>query len=174
MADTTADTTTDDAPAAAFDRAAVEAFLIHEAGLLDDRRFDEWRDLFEEDGYYWVPLHPDQKNPEDEVSLFFDDRNTMASRFARLAHPRIHAQSPPTRALRMVGNVRLADTDAPAGCCDTVSNLIMADYRQGEQRVFAGKVRHRLRRTGDGFSIVWKKVELINADDVFELIAVPF
>ncbi len=43
----------------------VETFLIHEAGLLDDRRFEDWADLFTEDGYYWRPqpstrkiLHP--------------------------------------------------------------------------------------------------------------------
>ncbi len=55
-----------------------------------------------------------------------------------------------------------------------VSNLIMADYRQGEQRVFAAKLRHRMRRDGDGFRMVWKKVELVNADGVFDLIAVRF
>jgi hypothetical protein len=49
----------------------------------------------------------------------------------------------------------------------------MADYRMRVQRVFAGKVQHRLRSSGDGFRIVWKRVDLINCDDSFELIAAP-
>lgn len=169
-----AETTVKEAPAAAFDKAEIEAFLVHEADLLDDRRFDEWQQLFEEDGYYWVPLRPGQENPHDEVSLFFDDRKTMATRFARLAHPRIHAQSPPTRTCRIVGNIRIEDTDAPSDHCIVASKLVLVDYRQGDQRLFAGRVRHRLRRTADGFRIAWKKVELINCDDVFGVLAIPF
>jgi hypothetical protein len=36
-------------------------------------------------------------------------------------------------------------------------------------------VHHRLRATGDegGYRIVWKRVDLINCDDSFELIAAP-
>ena len=51
----------------------VEKFLINEAGLLDDRRFEDWTDLFEEDGYYWAPATIDQEDPASGVSLFFDD-----------------------------------------------------------------------------------------------------
>jgi 3-phenylpropionate/cinnamic acid dioxygenase small subunit len=162
-----------EAPATAVDMAEIEAFLVHEADLLDERRFDEWRDLFDEDGYYWVPLHPGQENPEDEVSLFYDDRKTMETRFARLNHPRIHAQSPPTRTCRIVGNARIEDDTGTDGLT-VASKMILVDYRQGEQRLFAGKVRHRLRRTANGFRIAWKKVELINCDDVLGVIAIPF
>ncbi len=169
-----AETTAPDAPATVFGKAEIEAFLIHEADLLDERRFDEWRDLFDEDGYYWVPLSPGQENPDDEVSLFYDDRKTMETRFARLAHPRIHAQSPPTRTCRIVGNFRIENGDTEPGCCIVVSKLILVDYRQGDQRLFAAKVRHKLRRAGAGFRIAWKKVELINCDDVFGVIAIPF
>jgi len=162
------------ASSATFDRAEVEAFLTREADLLDERRFDEWQELFDEDGYYWVPLRPGQESPEDEVSLFYDDRKTMETRFARLAHPRIHAQSPPTRTCRIVGNFRIEDENAEPGTCLVVSKLILVDYRQGEQRLFAARVRHKLRRAGTGFRIAWKKVELINCDDVFGVVAIPF
>jgi len=170
-----AETTAPDATAA-FDRAEIEAFLTREADLLDERRFAEWRDLFDEDGYYWVPLRPGQESPDDEVSLFYDDRKTMETRFARLAHPRIHAQSPPTRTCRIVGNFRIEEIgpDAEPGSCIVASKLILVDYRQGEQRLFAGRVHHKLRRAAGGFRIAWKKVELINCDDVFGVIAIPF
>ena len=55
--------------AAGIDRAPFEEFLIHEARLLDERRFREWMELFTEDGTYWVPAVPDQASPLDQASL---------------------------------------------------------------------------------------------------------
>ncbi len=39
--------------------------------------------------------------------------------------------------------------------------------------MFAGRYLHRLRRGGDGFLVARKKVEPINCDDRFEMLAVP-
>jgi 3-phenylpropionate/cinnamic acid dioxygenase small subunit len=155
-------------------RRSIEAFLIHEVRLLDERRFEEWRDLFAEDGFYWVPLKPGQASPDGEASLFYDDRRIMETRFERLRHPNIHAQSPPHRTCHIVGNVAVDHLDATSGECSVVSNMIMTDYRMHTQRLFSGRVRHELRRDGAGYKIALKKVELINCDDAFELIAVPF
>ena len=121
-----------------FELAAVKLFLIDEADMLDERRFEEWRDLFDEDGYYWVPLRPDQKNPEEEVSLFYDDRKAMEVRFTRLRHPRIHSQLPHTRTCRIVGNVRIQDIKDNGQSCIVVSKLMVSDFRQGHQCHFAG------------------------------------
>jgi benzoate/toluate 1,2-dioxygenase subunit beta len=153
------------------DRQSIEDFLIHEAALLDDRKFEEWRELFDEKGYYWVPLRPEQTSPDDEASLFYDTREVMATRFERLRHPRIHSQTPPHRTCHVIGNV--AVVEAGDSECTVRSSLIMVDYRLRVQRVFAGKVQHRLRREGQGFRILWKRVDLINCDDSFELIAAP-
>jgi benzoate/toluate 1,2-dioxygenase beta subunit len=163
-----------DKAAALGDRRAIEDFLIREAQLLDDRQFDDWRELFTDDGYYWVPLRPDQTSPVGESSLFYDDKKIMATRFERLAHPRIHSQSPPHRTCHVIGGIAIEEIDEARGECLVRSSMIMADYRARAQRVFAGQVRHRLRRIGEDYRIVTKRVDLINCDDVFELIAVPF
>ena len=34
-------------------------FVVREARLLDERRYDEWLDLWTDDGIYWVPLTPE-------------------------------------------------------------------------------------------------------------------
>jgi benzoate/toluate 1,2-dioxygenase beta subunit len=163
-------------PAAAglADLRKIEAFLIHEVRLLDDREFEAWRDLFTDDGHYWVPLRRGQKSPDGEASLFYDDRTIMATRFERLRHPNIHAQNPPHRTCHIVGNVTVESVDEASGECMVASNMIMTDYRQRVSRTFSGRVHHRLRRDGDSFKIVLKKVDLINCDDAFEVIAVPF
>ena len=156
------------------ERRAIEDFLIHEARLLDDRQFEEWRELFADDGRYWVPLKPGQTDPEGEASLFYDDKAIMATRFERLRHPNIHSQSPYHRTCHIVGNVTVDEIDAPKGEVTVSSNMMMTDFRMKVQRVFSGRVTHRLRRVGAGYRIVLKRVDLINCDDVFELIAVPF
>jgi 3-phenylpropionate/cinnamic acid dioxygenase small subunit len=162
-----------EAAAARPDRAAFEDFLIHEARLLDERRFRDWMALFADDGTYWVPAVPDQKSPFEEASLFYDDRELMKTRVDRLEHPRIHVQTPPSRTAHIVGNVVLEEADQAKDEYVIGSTFIMVEYRDDAQRLFAGRQRHRLRRHGDTFRIVQKRVDLINCDGAFEAMAVP-
>lgn len=153
---------------------AVQSFLIHEAHLLDSRQFEAWRDLFAEDGRYWVPLRPDQKSPDREASLFYDDKKIMATRFERLRHAHIHSQTPHHRTCHLVSNLALGPWNDADSELQVTSNMIMTDYRMRTSRVFSGRVLHSLRMVQGQFQIAMKKVELINCDDGFELIAVPF
>src|SRR5262245_64398492 len=73
-------------------REQCEEFLIHEARLLDDGRFDEWLALFTADARYWVPSEPNQKSPLDTVSLMYDDRRLLETRVRTLASPSISSQ----------------------------------------------------------------------------------
>jgi benzoate/toluate 1,2-dioxygenase beta subunit len=161
------------ANAAEIDSAPFERFLMHEAALLDGRRFRDWMALFTEDGTYWVPAVPDQKSPFDQASLFYDDLDLMQTRIARLEHPRIHVQTPPSRTAHLVGNVIVEAADEAKGEYLVGSTFIMVEYRDEAQRVFAGRQQHRLRREGKGFRIAHKRVDLINCDSAFEAMAVP-
>jgi ethylbenzene dioxygenase beta subunit len=160
-------------PATPVDRVVLEAFLFEEARLLDTRRFRDWMALFADDGTYWVPAATDQKSPYDQVSLFFDDRDLMKTRIDRLEHPRIHIQTPPSRTAHLVGNVTVDEADDAEGHYVVSSTVIMVEYRDDQQRLFAGRQIHRLRRSGDGFLIDQKRVDLINCDSAFEAMAVP-
>jgi benzoate/toluate 1,2-dioxygenase beta subunit len=159
--------------AAGVNRAVFEDFLIHEASLLDERRFRDWMALFADDGTYWVPAVPDQKSPFDEASLFYDDRELMKTRIERLEHPRIHVQTPPSRTAHVIGNVVVEEADAASGEYVVGSTFIMVEYRDDAQRLFAGRQHHRLRHHGDTFRIVQKRIDLINCDGAFEAMAVP-
>jgi benzoate/toluate 1,2-dioxygenase beta subunit len=154
-------------------RARFEEFIIHEARLLDERRFRDWMALFAEDGTYWVPALPEQQSPFDQASLFYDDRDLMKTRIDRLEHPRIHVQTPPSRTAHLVGNIAVDESDAAKGEFIVSSTVLMVEYRDEAQRIFAGRQRHRLRRRGEGFCIVQKRVDLINCDSAFEAMAVP-
>jgi benzoate/toluate 1,2-dioxygenase beta subunit len=74
----------------------------------------------------------------------------------------------------VIGNSAVASDDEHLGEGTGTSNMIMTDYRMGRQRLVSGRVQHRLRMDGETYKIVLKRVDLINCDDVFELIAVPF
>ena len=155
------------------DRAPFQDFIVHEARLLDDRRFRDWMGLFADDGTYWVPAVAGQKSPFDQASLFYDDRDLMKTRVERLEHPRIHVQTPPSRTAHLVGNVVVEQADEGKREYLVSSTVIMVEAREDAQRVFAGRQYHRLRREGDGFRIVQKRVDLINCDAAFEAMAVP-
>jgi ethylbenzene dioxygenase subunit beta len=159
--------------ASTIDRAVFEAFLFEEARLVDTRRFRDWMALFAEDGTYWVPATAGQQSPFNQVSLFYDDRDLMKTRVDRLEHPRIHIQTPPSRTAHLVGNVMVDEADDAKGHYVVSSTVIMVEYRDDQQRIFAGRQVHTLRRNGDGFCIVQKRVDLINCDSAFEAMAVP-
>src|SRR5271168_5297421 len=91
-----------------------ERFLLHEARLLDDGKFDEWLALFTPDAWYWVPSEPDQADPAETVSLIYDDRRLLETRVRRLASPRMYSQEPRSRTSRIVGNVSMEETGKDA------------------------------------------------------------
>lgn len=157
--------------AATFDIARCEQFLLHEARLLDDGRFDEWLALFTEDAWYWVPVEPDQKNPFDTVSLIYDDRRLLETRVRRLASPRIYSQEPRSRTSRIVANVTLEESDTSG--CTLRSKFLTLEYRREGQRTFGGTVFHRLVLVDDQLRIAWKRVNLVNCDAPIDGIVVP-
>ena len=150
----------------------IESFLIAEARLLDERRWDDWLALFTEDGWYWVPLEEGQANPREVVSLIYDDRRLLETRVRRLAEAALHAQTPVSRSSRIVANVTV---EAEDGDDVTVrAKFEMVESRRDVRRVFAGTTWHRLLRAGDDFRIRWKRVDLVDCDAVHDGISVPF
>ena len=151
-----------------------EQFLILEARLLDERRFDEWLGLFTADAWYWVPCEPNQKSPRDTVSLIYDDRRLLETRVRRLASPRIYSQEPRSRTSRIIANVTMEDISADGSACTVRSKFQLLEYRRETQRIFGGTCLHRLVRAGNGIQIAWKRVDLVNCDAPHEGLVVPF
>lgn len=163
------------APSAAAtpDLRAYEAFLIHEARLLDEGRFDEWLALFTADTHYWVPSQPNQANPFDTISLMSDDRRLLETRVRRLADPRIYSQEPRSRTSRIVTNLSLEPNSGKPG--DVIrSKFALVEYRREEQRHFAGTYWHRLVAHGGSFQIAEKRIDLVNCDGPLDGLVVPF
>ena len=155
-------------------QADIEKFLYREARFLDERRFEDWMNLFAEDGYYWVPATPDEDDPYSAVSIFFDDREVMKTRLSRLNHSKIHSQKPASRTCHYLSNIEIDNDHHVDGEILVRSNLLMLEYRLDKQSSYGGRCRHLLRARGDGFEIALKRVDLINCDGIFETLSVPF
>lgn len=91
-------------------RVAVEDFLVHEAELLDDRRFEEWLELFTPDVAYEAPIRVTRKTPHpsivDEISFFDENLHSLTLRVRRLRTDVAWAEDPPSHTRRFVTNIR--------------------------------------------------------------------
>lgn len=143
-------------------RTRVEAFLIHEAALLDERRYPEWIELFTPDGIYWVPANRDDTDPKTHVSLIYDDVPRLKERLVRANSGMFWAQDPPTRATRMIGNLSVQPDEA--GLLATCK-LILVTQRRGQSQVLSGTCTYQLARHEDGLLIRRKTVLLIQNDE---------
>ncbi len=152
----------------------IEAFLFHEARLLDEARFEEWLELFADDAVYWVPAEPGQTSPQDRLSLFYDDKRQLALRIRQIRHPRFYARAPAPRTKRVIGNTELLEAAGPGPEIEVRASFVMIEYRDERRRLFAGDMRHRLRRTAAGRRIVSKRVDLVDCDATHGFMSVPF
>ena len=152
------------------ERGEAERFLYEEAELLDRGDYDAWLALFHPDARYWVPAHPAQTDPAGEISLFYEDIALMQARIGRLQHPR--ALGVPVRTSHLVGNVRL-DRSAE-GAVVVMSRFQMIEFVDDEQRLHGGSVAHHLVETDGRWLIRMKRIDLVNAGGVFDLLQVFF
>ena len=161
-------------PAKHLDLRECETFLLHEARLLDEGKFDDWLALFTADARYWVPSEPDQANPLDTVSLIYDDRQLLETRVRRLASPRIYSQEPRSRTSRIVANVSIEENTDKVPTTLVRSKFVLIEFRRNEQRLFGGTYFHQLIVSSGAIRIASKRVDLVNCDGPMDGIVVPF
>ena len=148
-------------------RTEIEDFLFHEASLLDDRaRWDEWLELYTQDALYWVPYRSTHTDPTAQPSIVIEDRMLMEVRLRKLRDDRSWSQQPPTRTARIVGNVILGGFEGE----DLVvrSTFHLASFRRDRWDNLAGHYTHRLVRSGAGWKIRQKRVDLLSEDGIYE------
>ena len=83
-------------------RDALIEFVYDETLLLDEKRFEEWYELFTEDGTYWMPLTLNQSDGLNQASLMYEDRLLLKLRIDRLKQPRVFSQQPESRCLHVL------------------------------------------------------------------------
>ena len=139
----------------------VAAFIYKEARLLDEKRFDEWYELFTDDGYYWVPLVPGQTDPLLHNSLAYEDKLLLKLRIERLKLPTAYAQKPASRCHHVM---QAAEVEEALGGFLVRTPFIYTETRGDDSQRYAATSWHTLVESREGLRIRLKKVEILNAD----------
>jgi 3-phenylpropionate/cinnamic acid dioxygenase small subunit len=141
--------------------AEVVRFIYREARLLDEKRFDEWYELFTDDGYYWVPLSPGQTDPLAHNSLAYEDKLLLKLRIERLKMPTAYSQKPQSRCLHVL---QAPEVEKTSTGYLARTPLIYTETRGDESQRYAATAWHTLAVVGGVLRIRLKRVDILNAD----------
>ena len=151
----------------------VEAFLYREAELLDERRYEEWLDLFTEDARYFMPMRRNVPAAEpareftregEDVNWFDEGKDTLTRRVKQILTGVHWAEQPPSRICHMVSNVQILRSGpggpAPAELDVKSRFLIYRNRVETETDLLVGKREDLLRRVDGVWRIARRKIIL--------------
>jgi 3-phenylpropionate/cinnamic acid dioxygenase small subunit len=140
------------------------AFVVHEARLLDAKRFEEWNALFTDDAIYWVPLVPDQEDGINHTSHLYEDKLLRTLRVERLKSPRAFSQQPPSRCHHLLQTPSVEAFDPEANRYVTHTEFHYTESQGDELQFYVGTVFHHLTWQDGALRMTLKRVNLLNCD----------
>lgn len=151
-------------------------FYIHEAWLLDDRKFREWLELFTDDIFYFMPrrLNVQRADSAKELSqpgdlaIFDDDKTYLTMRVERLETGMAWSEDPPSRTRHLVGNlvVERVHGDSDSNNDEVTVKTAFILYRthhETDENIFAGSREDILRRV-DGAWKIAKRIIVLDSN----------
>lgn len=141
----------------------IDAFYRHEIVLLQDRRYDEWLELFSNEIRYWMPTRRTVSDLGAAVhgtnaTPYFDDtHDSLSIRVKRMTNPNAFTEIPPP-VLRYFLQVL---TVTPTGTTlDVTSNELVLHTRGRTTQLFSAQRRDRLRRENHTLQVIERQVVL--------------
>ena len=151
----------------------VEQFLFAEAELLDERQYEEWLKLLDDDIRYWMPMRRNVKFGELEreftregmdINWFDEGKDTLIRRVNQILTGVHWAEEPLSRICHIVSNVQLLDAQPSLSDPTEVSVkcrfIIYRNRIETETDFLVGKREELLRNTDDGWKIARRKIVL--------------
>jgi 3-phenylpropionate/cinnamic acid dioxygenase small subunit len=138
----------------------IEQFLFREARYEDEHRYEDWEALWADDGVYWVPANGDDIDPEQQMSIIYDNRSRIGLRVKQLLTGKRHTQEPQSRLRRLISNVEWLGEDAKG--IRVGANVIVFETNQRGDTLWGARLEYVLRRQDGDFKIAFKKVALVN------------
>ena len=147
---------------------AIEKLLYREARLLDEHRFDDWLNLYSSDAVYWIPAGHFDIDPEEHVSIVYDERREMERRVARLKSGFAYAEDPPARIHRAVSNIEV-ERPSPSGPELVASSMLMLfAVSKHNYTIHSARCEFILRPDEGGLKIARKKIGLLRNDEALD------
>lgn len=154
---------------------AIQRFLIAEARMLDERRYDDWIGLFTEDVKYWAPTRisrtvsnkPGDLAIENELSKEGEPANLDESlvdlqiRVSRIRTARqLWCENPPGRNRHLLTNIEAWESDRPDEFKVNSNFVVFHGRFDHKGDTFFGERQDVLRRANDTFKIAYRKIIL--------------
>jgi 3-phenylpropionate/cinnamic acid dioxygenase small subunit len=146
----------------------IEEVLYHEAELLDERRYEEWLDLFTEDARYFMPMRRNVPADEGEreftregvdVNWFDEGKDTLIRRVKQIRTGIHWAEQPPSRICHMVSNIQILAATATE--VSVKSRFLLYRNRvETETDFLVGKREDLWRRVNGGWRIARRRIVL--------------
>ena len=160
--------------------AEVAQFLYGEALLLDERCWDEWRALYQEDAVFWVPSYTMQGEPvaDPELSInliYITSRAGLEDRIYRIRTGTSEASIQLPRICHQISNVTAEAGGEEGGQITAGANFMVASWSHRRGQEFrSGRYEYRLGREGGAFRIAYKKVLPIEevTDGWFDVVSI--
>lgn len=144
-------------------RSELSDFVYREAHLLDTQQYEQWYELFADDGVYWVPMSDTQTDWRQQQSLTIEDKLLLKVRVARLRESRNYGMHPGVRSQHVLQAPAVEEADSAANRYRLRTPLFYTEARGEKQTVLTGVLRHTLRAQRGQLAIVEKRVDLLNA-----------
>src|SRR4029453_3327270 len=119
-------------------------FVVREARLIDQQRFDEWLEMYADAAFYWMPLEWNQADPRLTCSLMYEDKLLLSIRVERLKGARTFSQKPESRCQNVLEAPQVDSRDPAANSYVTWTPIHYFETRLDEQALYAAWVTHHL------------------------------
>jgi 3-phenylpropionate/cinnamic acid dioxygenase small subunit len=144
--------------------------VLQDGILLDERRWEQWLDLYTPDCTFWMPMWRDENELNDDQNtslahIYYTNRKGLEDRIARIRSGKSPATSPLPRTAHLASNIAFVGPTKPdmvdlraTWACHVLFTRARA------QHVFFGRSEYSLTFARDHWKIAAKKVILLNDD----------
>ncbi len=158
-------------------RDAVTDLVNRESMLIDDKRFEEWLELYTEDCLVWMPAWASESELTDDPHgalnlLYLTPRTRLEDRVFRIESGDSFASTPLDRTVHIVSNIAI--TAERGGEIEARAHWIVHSYGLHGGLTRGGRYKYLLRRDGDALKIAKKKIvmiddKLVGAVDIYHV-----
>ena len=142
-------------------------FYIREAWLLDERKLEEWLDLFTDDVLYFMPRRKNvprreahrELTPLGDLAILEEDKRYLSMRVARLDSGMAWAEDPPSRTRHLIGNLeveRLGTGEVQA----RTAFLVYRSHLETDHQLLSGCREDVLRKVQGAWKIAKRTIVL--------------
>jgi len=147
----------------------ISQFLYLEARLQDEHRYAEWEALWTDDAIYWVPANGEGGDPEQEMSIIYDNRSRIGLRIRQFFTGKRFSQSPQSRLRRVIANIEVLGEEERG--VNVAANMLLFETSRRGDLVWGARNEYLLRREDAGWRLARKKVALVNNESALKTMA---